>query len=202
MTEPLGPPGETCRECHSPLATDQRYCLVCGARRGDPRVPVPGVPRTTARAERTTTTAAASAGRGGAVTAVAGVATLVLAMGVGVLIGRAGHQDAGARVSAPPQVISVSGAAAAPGAAASTGAAAPSAAPKAARPRKASRRSPSAATRKAKATNPALKNLSKTSPKDYSKQSKKLPKELGTGGKAPPKDNKTPAAGGSFQNIG
>ena len=34
----LGEPGEACAECGSPLAADQRYCLNCGARRGDPRL--------------------------------------------------------------------------------------------------------------------------------------------------------------------
>jgi len=40
------------------------------------------------------------------------------------------------------------------------------------------------------------------SPKGYQKQSQKLPKTLGTGGKPPPKDNKKPAGGGGFQSIG
>ena len=30
--------GEPCAECGAPLAADQRYCLNCGKRRGDPRV--------------------------------------------------------------------------------------------------------------------------------------------------------------------
>jgi phosphatidylinositol-3-phosphatase len=34
----LGPPGDTCRRCASPLAVDQRYCLECGARRAAPRL--------------------------------------------------------------------------------------------------------------------------------------------------------------------
>jgi hypothetical protein len=34
----LGDQGETCPECGSVLATDQRYCLNCGWRRADPRV--------------------------------------------------------------------------------------------------------------------------------------------------------------------
>ena len=47
-----------------------------------------------------------------------------------------------------------------------------------------------------------LKKLSKLSPKEYQKQSQKLPKTLGTGGKPPPKDNKKPAGGGGFEEIG
>src|SRR5439155_16367662 len=56
-----------------------------------------------------------------------------------------------------------------------------------------------------KASNPTLKKLSKLSklsPKDYQKQSQKLPKTLRTGGKPPPKDDKKPAGGGGFQSIG
>jgi hypothetical protein len=34
----LGEPGEPCAECGAPLAADQRYCLNCGQRRGDPRL--------------------------------------------------------------------------------------------------------------------------------------------------------------------
>ncbi len=34
----LGEHGEPCRGCGAPLAADQRYCLNCGLRRGEPRV--------------------------------------------------------------------------------------------------------------------------------------------------------------------
>src|SRR5262245_51227038 len=34
----LGSEGETCAECGSVLAPDQRYCVNCGARRGESRV--------------------------------------------------------------------------------------------------------------------------------------------------------------------
>lgn len=34
----LGNEGDTCPECGSALATDQRYCLNCGCRRGEARV--------------------------------------------------------------------------------------------------------------------------------------------------------------------
>ena len=35
----LGDHGQPCANCGAPLATDQRYCLNCGTRRADPRVP-------------------------------------------------------------------------------------------------------------------------------------------------------------------
>jgi hypothetical protein len=34
----LGPPGQPCAACGTPLAADQRYCLSCGERRGPPRL--------------------------------------------------------------------------------------------------------------------------------------------------------------------
>jgi hypothetical protein len=196
MTEQLGAPGETCRECHAPLATDQRYCLACGARRGDARVPVPGVRR------RAATVVPAATRAGGNTTLVAGVATLVLAMGVGVLIGHAARDQTPARAAGPPQVIRVSGGAAAADTTAQDVPATPSASTKKSRRAKRSRTSTAAAKHKTKATNPAIKKLSGVSAKDYSKQSKKLPKTLGTGGKPPPKDKKKPAGGGGFQSIG
>jgi len=35
----VGQPGEPCSSCGTPLAADQRYCLNCGARHGEPRLP-------------------------------------------------------------------------------------------------------------------------------------------------------------------
>jgi hypothetical protein len=59
-----------------------------------------------------------------------------------------------------------------------------------------------ASAEESKATNPALQELENASPEEYQKQSQKLPKELSTGGKPPPKDDKAPAAGGEFEEIG
>ncbi len=96
------------------MAPDQRYCLTCGNRRGDPRLPfmdavvfmdavkqprgagaVP--PASPPPAKRFSPSA----------TLVAGVATLVLAIGVGVLIGRSGEDSGSGNVAATPQVIKV-----------------------------------------------------------------------------------------------
>jgi hypothetical protein len=104
----------TCSGCGAPLADDQRYCLECGERRtpmssvllggppggavsqSQPSRPVPPAPGTPP---------AGDTGRGGAVTLIAAVGVLLLAMGVGVLIGRSG----GSKTTAvPPQVITVS----------------------------------------------------------------------------------------------
>jgi hypothetical protein len=98
------------------MAPDQRYCLECGARRGDPRLPfmdavvfmeaVKNPPATTAAAEpppppppemRSSISANASL--------IAGVGTLLLALGIGVLIGKTG--ESGSTTAAAPSVITV-----------------------------------------------------------------------------------------------
>jgi hypothetical protein len=107
--------GDQCPACGSNLAADQRYCLECGLRRGDPRLPfmdavvfmdavkrpVAVAPPPPPRERRSRISPNASL--------IAGVATLVLAIGVGVLIGRSG--DSGASTVAAPatQVIKVGG---------------------------------------------------------------------------------------------
>jgi hypothetical protein len=99
------------------MAADQRYCLECGRRRGEPRLPFMDAvvfmeairkPAATAaappppREQRSRMTANASL--------IAGVATLVLAIGVGVMIGQSGDSG-GSTASAPaPQIIKVGGA--------------------------------------------------------------------------------------------
>jgi hypothetical protein len=110
---------ESCPDCGARMATDQRYCLDCGRRRGAPRLPfmdavtfmestsasggaagTPPPPPPSARQP--------SPNRWNANAAlIAGVATLVLAIGVGFLIGRSGHT--GSTQAAAPQVIKVEG---------------------------------------------------------------------------------------------
>jgi hypothetical protein len=104
---------EPCTRCGAPLAEDQRYCLECGERRTPMSSVLAGGPpsATAAHAQPAVvpppgaaTPSTTDAGRGNAVTVIAGVGVLLLAMGVGVLIGRAGSSKPGV---APPQVISV-----------------------------------------------------------------------------------------------
>jgi hypothetical protein len=212
----LGEPNAPCRTCGAPLAADQRYCLQCGARRAEARLPfldilARQVPQGAGPVVETTTVhqtgPAAWFGRMSTnAAAVAGVACLLLALGVGVLIGGLGSDSSSA--SGTPQVISVGGAApaAAPAAAATSAApantdtTAQTTAPSAKSKAKSKKSSSSSSS---KATNTAVKNLDKTSGGDYSKKSAKLPKTLGTGGKAPPVDKSKPAGGGSdVQSIG
>jgi hypothetical protein len=110
-TPDLVAPGasDLCANCQAPLASDQRYCVNCGERRGKPRqlfqptaskTPTPVPPKRERRMR-------ASAGT----TLIAGVATLLLAMGVGVLIGQNGTSNNGKQASAaaPLKVITVNG---------------------------------------------------------------------------------------------
>ncbi len=121
QTETLGPPDETCRACGAPLVSDQRYCLECGERRGQaprafteawarsgaatsahgapPPPPQAPAPAPAAGGSQHTTNAAL----------LAGVGCLLLALLIGVLIGRAGRDSNGGS----PQVVTVGGAAAA-----------------------------------------------------------------------------------------
>ena len=110
---------ERCTECNAQLAPDQRYCVECGHRRGDARFPI-----TEALARRAPAAPAPPRRRfrpSASSTLIAGIGTLLLAMAVGVLIGRSSDHSAG---SGKPVVVTVGGAGAASGGTAATAAAA------------------------------------------------------------------------------
>lgn len=96
------------------MAADQRYCLECGERRMPASSVLMGGPPARADAEPAATSPPPGPPRppldgagqraNGTLTVIAGVGVLLLAMGVGVLIGRAG---AAKQSAAPAQVISV-----------------------------------------------------------------------------------------------
>ena len=106
-----------CAACGSPLAPNQRYCLECGERRAAASsvlaggAPLAGAPRAAGPApaapppELLAPPREPAWQRNGALTLLAGVGVLLLAMGVGVLIGRAGNS--GKAPAAAPQVITV-----------------------------------------------------------------------------------------------
>jgi hypothetical protein len=104
-----GTMGDRCVTCGAPLAPDQRYCVNCGERRGAPRF---ALPTASAAASEPSEPAAARPGRGrrprasSGATLVAGVGTLLLALGVGVLIGH-GSGAATKTVQGRAQVIKV-----------------------------------------------------------------------------------------------
>jgi hypothetical protein len=102
--------GERCVACGSLLARDQRYCLECGERNGEPRLARmtgrPAVPEAVVapppRARRPRTTAGT--------TLVAGVGVLVLALGVGVEIGRSSGDNQKAATAPPVRFVMPAGA--------------------------------------------------------------------------------------------
>jgi hypothetical protein len=210
----LGEPNAPCRTCGAPLAADQRYCLQCGSRRAEARLPfldilarqVPVAAPAGVRAVETRRGALGVVQRFGTnAAAVAGVACLLLALGVGVLIGGIGKDNTAG--GATPQVISVGSAAppaAAPAATTATPDTATTPTDGASTPKTTKKKSSAASGASgSKATNKALGGLSTTSGKDYSKKSAKLPKTMGTGGAPPPVDKSKPVGGGTaVQSIG
>jgi hypothetical protein len=100
--------GDRCAACGTSLATDQKYCLNCGERRGKPRfalgtaaAPAAAAPAAASRPSKKQRLSSSTA-------LVAGVGTLLLAMGVGVLIG---HTDTASskNANAPAQTIMLNG---------------------------------------------------------------------------------------------
>jgi hypothetical protein len=99
--------GELCPSCGAQVATDQRYCIECGERQGASRFSLPDTrasaapPPASPRRRRLQPSSSAAL--------IAGVGTLLVAMAVGVLIGRSGNQT---NAAAPPvRVVTVPGAA-------------------------------------------------------------------------------------------
>jgi hypothetical protein len=97
--------GDHCVNCGAPLASDQRYCVNCGERRGKPRFTLaapsePVVQETTVRAASSPRRPRTSAG----FNLIAGVATLLLAMGVGVLIGHSNSSANNAHQASTPAI--------------------------------------------------------------------------------------------------
>lgn len=99
---------DRCGACGAPLAHDQQYCVECGERRGASRFPA-GQPAVEASPRRAR---AARAPRGQRIssgtTLVAGVGVLLLAIGLGVLIGHLGHNPP-VQKQAPAEVVTVQG---------------------------------------------------------------------------------------------
>ncbi|MBJ7244028.1 MAG: hypothetical protein JHD03_04325 [Solirubrobacteraceae bacterium] len=191
----VGVPGDSCTTCGSALSPDQRYCLSCGTRRSGANLHFQQILAAEAAAQAPAVSPAQAAdGAGGATTrssmpALASIACLLLALGVGVLIGKSGSGSASAgttqAVTAAPLATDAAAGAA-------------DAEATAAKKKSTTSDTPAAST----AANPSLKKLESLSPEQYQKESLKLPKTVGTGGAPPPVDNKAPAGGGSFDTIG
>lgn len=198
-----------CRKCGAQLAEDQRYCLNCGTRRGEPRIdfrqyeapaqrpaePAPASPEA-ASPQRDYTPLAA----------VGGIAVLGVMLLIGVLIGKG---DGGGTAPAPAPVV-VQGGEAKQGetAAEEAGGAKPEA--KQAKSKAGGKNAAkdgvvsggSANTGSAPvASDEALQQLQEQSPQEYSENSAKLPDEIATGGAPPPEDNKAPGGGSAGTAI-
>lgn len=95
-----------CASCGAALAADQRYCVECGQRRGPLRMPATigatqQIPPEAKRREPRRRAPRMSPNT----TLIAGIGTLMLAMGVGVLIGQAG----GSSNDKPVQFVTLPG---------------------------------------------------------------------------------------------
>lgn len=91
------------------MVADQRYCLTCGDRRGQSRFSLEGMAAQAASPPPTAPPSKPARRVPSGVTLVTGVATLLLAMGVGVLIGHDSNTPAPTKASQPVQVVTVGG---------------------------------------------------------------------------------------------
>jgi hypothetical protein len=98
--------GGTCAVCGAELATDQRYCVECGTRRGPPRFTAK-LPSQQTSASATSATRRSSR-RPSSLFVVVAVATLLIAFGVGLLVG---HDSSGKAPTVNIQLHGVGGSA-------------------------------------------------------------------------------------------
>lgn len=97
-----------CATCGAALAADQRYCVECGQRRGPLRMPATiGATQQRPPKGKSDEQRRRKPRMSPNATLIAGVGTLMLAMGVGVLIGR---QAGGASNNKPVQLVTLPGA--------------------------------------------------------------------------------------------
>jgi hypothetical protein len=200
----LGKHGEPCRGCGAPLAADQRYCLNCGARRGEPRVDYrehmsataaspPGEGQPAAQAQ---TPVESSQRDYGPLAAVGGIAVLGLMLLVGVLIGKGNGNEA----QAPAPIVRVTGGAG--GETTTSDGTGQADANASKRGSGKSKRGNLLAGGRGGTGEPAvtagdedLEALQQQSPEDYQRASTRLPDTIATGGPPPPTDNKAPGGG-------
>lgn len=190
---------EPCRECGAQLAADQRYCLNCGRRRGEPRidfrqyeatlVPTAEAPPLPAeeKSQRDYTPLAA----------VGGIVVLGVMLLIGVLIGKG--DSGGTATALPAQVIVPGGEADAGKTAADEGSSEGKAKAKQAKAKggeKDAVKGGSASTGNAPvAGDEALEQLQEGTPEEKAERSANLPDEVATGGEPPPEDDKAPGGG-------
>jgi hypothetical protein len=217
--QPFGRDGEPCPACGAPLAGDQRYCLHCGARRPEARLEFLDVLDADVRARQAPPAFAAPpaapyataqpGGVSGRLNANAGLlavaALLVLMLLIGLLLGhwvtdRNSASSTPAAATPAPQVIKVEGTAA-PAAADTSGSGADTSSSADSTSKSSS--SKAKATTKAKAPKNTV-SVDKLNSKKAVEDAVKKGKPISTGGdgKLPPTDNKAPAGGTGFEEIG
>jgi hypothetical protein len=99
----VGQEGDTCEQCSSVLATDQRYCLNCGWRRGESRVDyetrLNGGSQPAANGA--VATAAAPSSQWSPIVAIGAIGLLGVMLLLGVLIGKKGNDNPQTVAAAP-----------------------------------------------------------------------------------------------------
>jgi hypothetical protein len=221
QTPVFGEHGEPCQECGAPLAADQRYCVNCGKRRGEPRVDyrrlmgaAEGEPPAAEQpsAPATPTEEGPKAERDYApLAAVGGIAVLGLMLLVGVLIGKGNSNNT---VAAPAPIVRVGGEVTGTAGNESGGPKTASAEPKGSKKsgksgtgaKEVAGGLTGAAARNSKATVQAstedLESLESQSGESYEETIRKLPDKIATPGKPPPVDKTTaPGGGGAAETI-
>jgi len=218
--QPAGVPrqGEPCESCGAPLASDQRYCLNCGHRRGGPRVDyryymAMGGGEATPPSAAAAAAAAADGPEGeppkkerdyAPLAAVGGIAVLGLMLLVGVLIGKGNNNTT---TPAPSKVVIP---ATAGGASTASTPKETEGSGKAATKKTKGAKSSAGGEKKVKggltenansnatveASTNELEDLGSESGESYEKQAEKLPNKIATPGKPPPIDKTTPPGGG------
>jgi len=214
QTPVLGEHGEPCQECAAPLAADQRYCVNCGRRRGEPRVDyrrLMGAAEGEApTAEQPSAPATPPEGEPKAerdyapLAAVGGIAVLGLMLLVGVLIGKGNSSP----TAAPAPIVKVGGevggTASTDSGDSKTAAAEPKSSKKSGKGGTGAKAVAGGLTgdaaRSSKGTVQAstedLENLEGQSGESYEETIRKLPDKIATPGKPPPVDTSTPPGGG------
>jgi hypothetical protein len=196
---------ESCRKCRAPLAEDQRYCLNCGARVGDPRLDFSRYEAPGARPEKPLAAPEPAKPERDytPLAAVGGIAVLGAMLLIGVLIGKGGGETA----ATPPPVIVQGGEAGGGGKTAAEGDAGGEAKPREAKAKGKGGKGGAAVGGSADtgnapvASDAELQQLQEQSPQEYAENSAKLPDEIATGGAPPPEDNKAPGGGSGGATI-
>lgn len=208
--------GEPCEGCGAPLASDQRYCLNCGRRRGEPRVDYryymatanasarTPEPRSEVAEEPEASPAEKSERDYAPLAAVGGIAVLGLMLLVGVLIGKGNSGPA----STPPPVVVRGGTGGEPAAESARSAEADGGSKATAgggTPRGADAKriegglmggNADGTDATVQASDSELEALESESGASYEEKSRNLPNKIATPGKPPPIDTSTPPGGG------